>query len=74
MAVDRTNSGTVYAATVGGADAFVAKWNVSGSLVFATYLGGARDDAGNAIGVDSAGGMYLAGSTSSANFPVAAAS
>jgi hypothetical protein len=69
LAVDRSTSNTVYAATVGGTDAFAAKWNVSGALVFATYLGGSRDDTANAIAVDATGGAYVAGSTSSTNFP-----
>jgi hypothetical protein len=70
FAVDRTGSGSVYAATAGGSDAFIAKWNTSGSLVYTTYLGGYRDDAANAIAIDLSGGVYIAGSTSSMNFPI----
>ncbi len=50
-------------------DAFVAKMNADGSLNFATYLGGAEEDAGNAITLDSAGDIYVAGSTASIDFP-----
>jgi len=64
------DSNAVFAATVGGTDAFVVKWNASGSLVYATYLGGYRNDAANAIAADTSGGMYVAGSTSSTNFPI----
>ncbi|MCA1815365.1 MAG: SBBP repeat-containing protein, partial [Acidobacteria bacterium] len=39
-------------------------------LAYSTYLGGSRDDVGNAIAVDSAGDAYVAGTTSSFNFPV----
>src|SRR6185503_17998522 len=31
LAIDRGNPSIVYAATVGGSDAFVVKWNASGS-------------------------------------------
>jgi len=54
-------------------DAFVAKVNRSGSaLVFCGYIGGAGDDSGKAIAVDSAGSVYVAGETSSDedSFPV----
>ncbi len=52
------------------ADAFLAKLNADGSLNFATYLGGSAEDAGNAIAIDAAGDIYIAGSTASTNFPV----
>ena len=52
-------------------DAFVTKLNSTGTaLVYSTYLGGQFDDAGNGIAVDSDGNAYVAGSTSSSNFPV----
>jgi hypothetical protein len=51
-------------------DAFVVKFNAAGSaLVYSTYLGGNNNDVGNAVAVDSAGNVYLAGVTESANFP-----
>jgi hypothetical protein len=54
----------------GGQDAFVAKLNASGTaLVYSTYLGGGGTDSGNAIAVDGAGNVYVAGSTSSTDFP-----
>lgn len=55
----------------GGNEAFVAKLNASGSaLVFSTFLGGAGDDNGQGIAVSTAGLVYVAGSTTSADFPV----
>src|SRR2546426_11119439 len=51
-------------------NAFVAKWNAVGSLTFSTYLGGYRDDEANAIAIDSSGNIYVAGTSSSTNFPV----
>jgi uncharacterized protein (TIGR03437 family) len=53
-------------------DAFVAKIDVSGKLVYATYLGGSGTDIAKAIAVDMQGNAYVAGVTGSANFPVTA--
>jgi len=61
----------------GGSDAFVAKITANGSSrVYSTYLGGStanvlgtRDEIAYGIAVDSAGAVYLTGSTSSTNFP-----
>ena len=53
---------------------FVAKVNVLGTaLLYAGYIGGAGDDVGNGIAVDSAGNAYVTGETNSseATFPVA---
>ncbi len=72
LRADPGDSGTaVYAATAGDTDAFVAKWNPSGALVYATYFGGYADDAANAIAVDALGDVYVAGNTSSMNIPTA---
>ncbi len=52
-------------------NAFVTKLNSNGTaLVYSTYLGGGSTDSGNGIAVDSDGNAYVAGSTSSSNFPV----
>ena len=57
---------------VSGGDAFVAKLNASGNaLVYSTYLGGGGDDRGLGITVDSSGNGYVAGRTTSTNFPTA---
>jgi len=54
-------------------DAFVAKLNPSGSsVIFATYWGGSAPDIAYAIAVDSSGNAYVAGGTSSSDFPVTA--
>ena len=54
----------------GAVDAFVAKLNPSGSqLVYATYLGGSGDDHPEGVAVNAAGEAYVAGQTTSANFP-----
>lgn len=54
----------------GETDAFVAKFNASGFLVYSTYLGGNRSDQGTGIAIDSNGNCYVTGFTDSANFPI----
>jgi hypothetical protein len=55
----------------GGKDGFVAKLaNDGAALVYSTLLGGALDDAVNAIAIDGAGNAYVAGETYSSDFPV----
>ena len=54
----------------GGYDVFVSKINSSGTaLIYSTYLGGGSDDSAYGIAVDSSGNAYVAGNTSSTNFP-----
>jgi len=49
---------------------FVAELNIAGSaLVYSTYLGGTGTDGGNGIAVDSSGNAYVAGETTSTDFP-----
>lgn len=54
----------------GGWDAFVAKFDSSGTVQYASYLGGVGDDIALGVAVDLSGNAYVAGSTSSPNFPV----
>jgi hypothetical protein len=55
----------------GQKDAFIAKLDPAGSrLIYATRLGGALDDAINAVAIDGAGNAYVAGETYSSDFPV----
>ena len=67
------------AAADNGSDAFVAKLNPTGSaLIYSTYLGGSgspltefeEGDFGYGIAVDASGNAYIAGTTSSTDFPV----
>ncbi len=59
----------------GNGDVFIAKLDLTqtsaAALVYATYLGGTGKDDGYAIAADNAGVVYVAGSTTSTNFPVA---
>ena len=53
-----------------GSNVFVTKLNAAGSaLVYSTYLGGADEDYGESIAVDSVGSAYVTGSAQSRNFP-----
>lgn len=53
----------------GPIDAFVAKLDPSGRILFATYLGGASFDRGQAIAIGPDGSVYVTGVTESTDFP-----
>ena len=60
----------IQAALAGPANAFVSEIKSDGSgLVFSTFLGGSGNDQGSGIAVDSNGAAYVAGATTSTNFP-----
>ena len=76
--VGRAGSGATtvnaFQSTYGGgdSDAFIQKLNATGTAVlFASYLGGALTESGIEIALASNNDMYVAGSTTSTNFPVA---
>jgi len=51
-------------------DAFLTLFDANGSsLLYSTFLGGEDDDFGRALAMNSAGDAYVAGGTSSINFP-----
>ncbi len=53
----------------GNLDAFVTRINISGStLVYSTYLGGAQDDLGFGVALDSNSNAYVTGDTRSTDF------
>jgi hypothetical protein len=54
----------------GYADAFVTKLSPAGSLVWSTLLGGSHGEGANAIALDAAGNINLAGATDSTDFPL----
>ena len=55
----------------GSFDAFVTKVAADGlTLVYSTYVGGSGSDSGNFIAVDLSGDAFVAGGTSSSDFPV----
>jgi len=55
----------------GSSDAFVTEIDPgTSSLVFSTYLGGTGTESAQSITIDSVGSIYIAGETTSSNFPV----
>ena len=55
----------------GNYDAFAVRVNAAGSgIIFGTLLGGLASDSANAVAVDTANTVYVAGQTSSYNFPL----
>ncbi len=71
-------AGALQAVSGGNQDAFVTKFAPNGkTLVYSTYLGGSAGtpglpESGNGIAIDSLGSAYVAGVTSSTNFPTTA--
>ncbi|MGI9105987.1 MAG: SBBP repeat-containing protein [Pyrinomonadaceae bacterium] len=58
-----------FQSTMLGGDAFLTKFNPTGSILFSTYLGGTRGEAGTSIALDGAGKVYIAGPSNSFDFP-----
>jgi hypothetical protein len=68
-----TTAGGAQPANGGGGDAFVARLNASlTSNPQSTYLGGSGDDVAYALAIAGSGDVYVAGYTSSTNFPTTA--
>ncbi len=68
-----TNGSILYVGTGTSfsSDCFVTKLNASGSgILFSTLLGGSNEENGNGIAVDGSGNIYVAGLTTSTNFPL----
>ncbi len=69
-AISRTFHGEVDLGPLRYGDAFVAKFDASGShLLYSTYLGGSGPDGALGIAVDGTGAVYVAGGTQSTDFP-----
>jgi hypothetical protein len=64
-----TTAGAFQPQNRGVENAFITKLSATGSLVYSSYLGGTRVDGGTGIAVDTTGNAYLAGYTSSLDFP-----
>jgi len=67
---DSSNFPTTLRPYAGGGDAFVAKLNATGTIVYATLLGGSQSEAAASVAVDASGAAYVTGYTVSPNFPV----
>jgi uncharacterized protein (TIGR03437 family) len=61
--------GAIQTSVAGQQDVFVTKLNPVGGILFSTYLGGSGTDRPVALQTDSAGNIYIAGNTSSLDFP-----
>lgn len=73
LPVSRDAAQSAFGGQTGGiqsGDGFVAKFSAAGALIYLTYLGGSADDLPAAIAVDAQGNAYVAGMTTSRNFPV----
>ena len=67
-----TTAGVIFPSGWLAEDAFITKLSPTGAVIYSTYLGGGLSDEGLAIAVDTNGNAYVAGSTSSGNFPTTA--
>jgi len=66
-----TGAGCYQNTLKGSSDAFIINLSEDGkTLIQSTYLGGTLADEGRSVCIDSTGFIYLAGFTSSTNFPV----
>jgi len=65
-------SGAFQSKLNGSTNAFVAKLDPVGNVVYATFLGGSASDGASAIQIDAQGYAYVAGATSSPDFPTTA--
>jgi hypothetical protein len=63
-------SGAAQTTLGGGTDAFVTKLTPSGVISFSTFLGGSGTEHAGGMAVDLSGNVYVAGGTTSTNFPV----
>lgn len=70
MSTDFPTASAIQPALLGRFDAFATKLNPGGSLGYSTYLGGSGSDNGYAVAVDSSGQAYVAGGTTSPDFPL----
>ena len=68
---DGITTADAYQGSLGGDfDAFLVKLDTRGEVIeYGTYLGGSRNDRGQAIAVDTAGHVAFAGRTTSIDFP-----
>ncbi|SDS85820.1 Beta-propeller repeat-containing protein [Paenibacillaceae bacterium GAS479] len=54
----------------GTANAVIVKFNPTGAFIYSTFLGGTGGDVGQAIAASPSGSAYVAGGTTSTDFPV----
>lgn len=54
----------------GNSDGLIMQMTTDGTVVYATFLGGSKDDQVNDLTIDSAGAVYVAADTESPDFPL----
>lgn len=59
----------VFGSLTGAQNVFVSKFGPGGNLIASTYLGGTGTDSSAGIAIDAASNIFVAGTTTSANFP-----
>lgn len=64
-----TTPGAISRILRGPSDAFVSKFSPDGQLVYSTLIGGTNTDGARSIRIDDLGNIYVAGSTTSPDFP-----
>lgn len=67
-ATNIATSGTYQTTKQGGVDGFLAKFDTTGNIVWATYLGGNNLDLFRNVACDAFGNIYMAGLTNSDSF------
>lgn len=65
-----TTAGAAQPRLRGQTDAYIAKLDSAGRIVYATYLGGSSDDVAMGIAVDRNGNAHVTGDTRSPDFPL----
>ncbi len=55
--------GNLYPSTYGGLDAFIVRFNAAGTPLWSDQFGTGDDESANAVALDSAGNIYVAGET-----------
>ena len=61
--VSGSTAGDLSGPSAGGSDAFIAKYDATGGLLWVRQLGTSKGDGGHGAAVDSAGNVYLSGET-----------
>jgi hypothetical protein len=70
VAFPGTGPGSPQATNAGNGDAFVTKIDGQGTrIIYSTFLGGTASDIPHGLAVDNLGRAYIAGNTTSTNFP-----
>ena len=66
---DSNSSDFLFRSSLTNSDVFVGKLNASGSFLSYFFFGGTKNDTATGLAVDSAGNVYLCGTTESTDFP-----